>query len=115
MNLQEFVTTTITQIIDGIRDAQDQQEGGEASLNPSVSNLASLNALPQAKYEDGTLGVLQNIGFDVEVTVLDSSDRHGTFVLQVGGVGRRLGGYESGSAPVGASRVRFRVPILLPR
>jgi hypothetical protein len=115
MNLQQFVTTTVAEIIGGIQDAQDELEGGEARLNPRVSNPESLEAVPQAKYEDGTTGLLQNIEFDVEVTVVESSDRDGTFVLQVGGVGRRLGGYESGSASVGASRVRFSVPILFPR
>ena len=110
MELDEFVAKTLEQLIKGIISAQNsvRELSTNAEINPSVGS-----ALPPDRLDDDTGTLVQNVSFDVAVTV-SHSDKSGAG-LQVGafGVGGKMGG-GSKRARSEVSRIKFVVPVVLP-
>jgi hypothetical protein len=88
MDLQTFVTRTLKEVIEGIRDAQ--KEGIRVSA---------------ASAED--------VDFDVAVTVNEASDKKGGGGLFVAGFGVGAQGSSSLSNST-VSRIKFKVPVFFP-
>jgi len=95
MNIKEFVSDTLKQIIDGVVDAQEYAKNKEAVLVPH-------------------LDYYRNISFDVAVTVDESKQKEGKAGITVWSIGAGVGGKtESSSSTV--SRIKFEIPIALPK
>lgn len=107
MELDAFVETTLTQIISGVRAAQQTAPAQGAAVNPDIRS-----GPPGRVHRSGTL--LQDIEFDAAIMVTES---------EKSGAGLRVGvAWVSGGVDAGsdsrqsrASRIRFTVPIALPR
>ena len=109
MDLDEFVKQALTQIISGIRRAQEIEGGAfivpggdgghDYAKHPRVSSSARLKS---------TI-----VDFDIAVTAEDSTKAAGGGGLKVVGIGANLQG-EYSSKGVTASRIQFAIPILLP-
>ncbi len=100
MELREFVTTTLKQIIDGIQDAQEYVE-------KSGSTAEIVNQFPIDRCKT-------KIEFDVAVTAESSTTAEGKAGISVFSIGATTGGQmERLSSTV--SRIRFPVPVDLPR
>lgn len=111
MDLQTFVGESIRQILLGIKDAQEFGKTMEppAQVNPEVSNW------PKDAMRTGPIGhLVQSIEFDVAVTTSESSAREGSAGLRVWGVGAEGEGKRSRETE-NVSRIRFSVPVALPR
>jgi len=105
MNLKEFITQTLTEIAEGIRDANEpvQQAGGRAV--PAVDFVAFDDDRPQSP--------IQLVDFDVAVTAQEESATKVGGGLLIAGIG--LGGKTETQAQASSvSRIRFRVPMMLP-
>ncbi len=119
MKLEEFITTTLTQIINGVRKAQldtkdSAVEQGETGLvNPRVTYGA--DDAPKGKHYATSGGnVVQMVDFDVAVTTQESADVKAGFGVFVAGIGLGTkGGVSSQDSAI--SRIKFQVPIALPR
>jgi hypothetical protein len=104
VNLKEFVEETLTEILDGVREAQ-KKDGGDTvgaltSLAMSHGNVVSM----------GTRGFLAIIEFDVSVAAeAGGGGKGGKRVMSVGVEGG--GQYKSSET----SRVKFSVPVVLPK
>lgn len=98
MDLQEFVSESLQQIINGVAEAQDEAKSIGAKVNPS-------NSRGFTKFKD--------IHFDIAVTV--NSEKSGTTggKLQVAGIGFGKEGAQVNSHQT-VSRVSFDVSILFP-
>jgi hypothetical protein len=112
MDLKEFVAETLTQIIDGVKEAQRRTEAVEGtSVNPHLSAPPEL-----ARYGILNAGgnVAQVIQFDVALTAMEGTGTKG-------GIGVVAGVFNLGSAGQSqtenssVSRVKFSVPLALPR
>ena len=108
MNLQEFITETLKQIIDGVSDAQIHAKTKQAYINaplnvqgPNLSNI-DRHYLPNQ----------QMIEFDIAVTTTDLK-----IFKVVWGYCLKLGiGYQGkkGSTDSEISRIKFSILIVLP-
>jgi len=93
MELKDFVSQTITSIIEGVREAQASAQDG-AYVNPVMA------ARP--------------IEFDVAVTVTETTEKKGGGGIAVAGFIKAEGGGLTSSANSSVSRIKFHVPVTLP-
>ena len=113
MELKNFVSETISSIIDGVRIAQIEAEKNDALVNPgglmrSISNVSS-NAL----WDNSNNVYAQQISFDVAVTVEENAGGKGSIKILGGVINAEAGG--NGSVKSGIeNRVQFVVPVFLP-
>lgn len=119
MNLEEFVETSLKQILAGVRKAQEAtrlpgKHPSEADIiNPAV--MYGADAGPKDKHY-ATVGrnLVHFVDFDVAVTTDSSSEAKGDLSLKVAGIGFSGGAGGSDHDSV-VSRIKFQVPITLPR
>lgn len=112
MNLKDFVSETLTQIIEGVKDAQEKARKYNGRVNPDIwrtpDNLSKENIVETS---DGKL--VQIIDFNIALTVLKEDDNKTGVGIFVGGLGigtQNHSNSENGSV----SNVKFKVPITLP-
>ena len=108
MQIDDFVATSLEQIISGVRRAQKATMESGARINPQVeSALAS-----HLDFESGT--VLQDVVFDIAVTAQEGAKSGAGLRVAAFGIG---GGVEAGSDKQhsAVSRIKFIVPIVLPK
>lgn len=112
MELKDFVKNTLVQIVDGVIEAEKELEAKGASVNPIGGNFDQKQVGGRAwSFKDG---VSEVVDFDVALT---NSEKEGTSA----GIGVLLGSISLGAK--GASeevitsvtRIKFSVPILLPK
>ena len=95
MDIKEFVSDTLKQIIDGVVDAQEYAKNEEAVV------------APYHNYQ-------KNISFDVAVTVDESKQKESKAGITVWSIGAGVGGKtESSSSTI--SRIKFEIPVELPQ
>ncbi len=95
MDIKEFVSQTLKQIIDGVVDAQDQTRKTNAVVVPYCDSK-------------------QKVDFDVAVTVVEGKETGGKAGISVWSIGAGVTGKtESSSSTV--SRIKFEIPIDLPQ
>ena len=107
MNLKEFVTETIVQIMEGVQEAQNQV-GDKGIVNPR-------------SYQSGTFFVdtppqpneLRPAEFDVAVTASSGSEAKGGAGLLVAAIGMGVQDTQS-EGNTAISRIRFELPIAYP-
>jgi hypothetical protein len=112
MELREFIALTLTQIAQGVRDAQGAAEAVGAHVNPVNLHLRGPGQLSEAAKHGAGWNPIQTVTFDVALT-LDKTDmkkgRIGVAAVFAAGV---EGEIDTRNQRV--NRVRFAVPILLP-
>ena len=110
MELGEFVSNTVLQILKAIRSAQSDAEVG-ALVSPRISGGGDYRDQGLIKTEDGGRAVV--LGFDIAVSVGTEDQHGGRGGIKV--VAFSLGGEASSSRQSETtSRVRFNLPIELP-
>jgi len=106
MNIQEFIAESLTQIVEGVKQAQARTEASGAVINPMYRIFHSTEA---AIASDETGGDVRAVRFDVAVTVEEG--KGGKAGLKVWGLSAE-GGKEARTSS--ASRVQFNVLVALP-
>lgn len=108
MNLQEFISETLRQIIDGVSAAQKHAEEKGAFINEPVREYGG-----GRRIDPDFLPKEQVIDFDIAVTTSSSSEIKGGLGVFVASLGT---GYqaEKGGSESAISRVKFSIPIILP-
>jgi len=110
MKLDEFVKEVLTEIISGIRNAQEAEGGAfivpggdgghDYAKHPRVSSSARIKS---------TI-----VDFDIALTVEESSKGSGGGGLKVFGMGANVQG-ELSSKDTTVSRIQFAIPLILPQ
>lgn len=110
MELDEFVSTTLRQIINGVQTAQDELSDSGATVNPT--NIAiRTDQLGGRGHQRGN--IVRNVDFNVAVAASQEESSEAGAGIFVGGLG--LGVRESGGeASQHMNRIKFTVPLLLP-
>jgi hypothetical protein len=111
VNLEDFITETLTQIIKGVKNANTIAEENGAIINPHNAYRNSNGDILVS--EDYIYNIAQEIEFDIAVTAAEKSDAKGgagVFVSIVG-IGAQLKDSTENST---ISRVKFSVPVKLP-
>lgn len=103
MELKEFVSETLAQIIAGVKAAQSAEDG--THVNAQMANVAGGNLI-----NGGTYGIATRVDFDVSVSAETEGKGGGKLqVLNLIDVGAS-GAHRS----TAANRVSFSVPVRLP-
>ena len=116
MDLKEFVSETLRQIMDGVKEAKDLATTYGADVNPHASmyhapNLSSIVFYRHTEKRGDQ--PVQTVEFDVAVTATEGKQREGGAKLAVMSIS--LGGKQSSETlNSSVSRVKFSVPIFLP-
>lgn len=112
MKLEQFVEESLKQIIGGVLKAQVYGEQHGAHVNPvnATFNSNSQNVV----YCTETGVPLQQVEFDVAVTVSESNASSQDNNVGVGDITVSAAPSESSSTNSSASRIKFTVPVRLP-
>jgi len=111
MELNEFVSQAITQIIDGVKEAQEHANVKGALVAPGLSTKVALKS--GYVYDINFSWVEHNIDFDVAITTSEGMEGRVGAGIFVAGI--TLGGSGKGEMyNQTISRLKFSVPIYLP-
>lgn len=115
MNIQEFVETTLVEIFEGVKGAQNKLGPvvGD-NINPWIRTTSNRAVAQSAIYIAQNKQLIHMVDFDVAVTADSSSNAGGKAGLRIAGIGGIEGGGSSVNRDVIVSRVKFQVPITLP-
>ena len=112
MRLQDFISESISQIINGVKDAKNKNDT-DARINPSELRLSS--SVEQRELFDFRSHILlSKVEFDVAVTTEEATGTKGGIGIFVGAIG--LGSHgQSDTRSSSVSRIKLNVPIALPK
>ncbi|MCM0756798.1 hypothetical protein M7784_16310 [Desulfovibrio aminophilus] len=114
MNIEEFVSSALTQIISGIKTAQQATKETGAIINPNVilGDRTPKDSLTVTTMRHGPQ-LAQIISFNLAVSVQESTQTGGGGKIKVLGLSAGGGmGIEASSAS--QSKVTFSIPIVWP-
>ncbi len=112
LQLEDFVSETLKQIINGVKSAQKHAAEYGARINPD--SLTFRTDQGHVKMWDQKTGIVaQEVDFDVAVTTSQESKTKGGVGIFVGPVGVGSQG-QSGAASQSVSRIKFNVPVVFP-
>ncbi len=113
MDLEEFVSSALTQTARGIRKAQSDAADTGAWINPA-GRMGGPEPGSTIEVDENILSRLDNVQFDVAVTASDeqrADAKAGLKIAVLGGLGASGGVSYQNTA---VSRVQFRVPVVWP-
>lgn len=114
MELKDFVTNALTQIAEGVKNAQDTYKSLGGEVNPGKFKQIE-GGFPYGKTTpiQGDAELLCNVMFDVSLTSENSSNNSGGIGVLFGAIS--IGG-KSGDEErqVSLTRLKFNVPVKLP-
>ena len=107
MDLKDFIAESLKQVIDGVTEAQEYCAKKGAKIVPFVR-------ASEFEAEAFVGGAIHRISFDVAITAKDTNGQDGKAGLRIPGIefGGKLSA-EQVNATI--SRVKFDIPVLLPR
>lgn len=112
MLLSEFVSGSISQIIDGVLEAQKYAADKGARVNSQGTSITKSNE--GSLYDSSTNELGQMIGFDVAVTIAEGSGSKAGLGISIASIG--IGGQiKSDSSNTIVSRLQFNIPVFLPK
>jgi hypothetical protein len=119
MELKDFINETLTQIMQGIRDAQSDESKHGGEINPRI---IIGDYLLDRKEEIRRAGMMLSdmheaidfVNFDVAVTVTEATGTKGGIGILMGVVGAGSQGQSSASSG-SLNRIQFRIPVSYPK
>lgn len=112
MNLQDFIAETLSQIVNGVRAAQETVGPQGAEVSPHLSGGPSINSTHG--FVPTHAGVYaQIVAFDVALTVKEGTGTKGGIGVFAGAVTLGSSG-QSSAEQSSISHVKFSVPLTLP-
>jgi len=112
MKLKDFVAETLREIIDGVVEAQEHYKTKGGSVNSGNITFRTDQGLQM--WDKKTGQPVQMVDFDVAVTTVEGSSTKGGIGVFVGPVGLGSQG-KSDASSTSESKIRFQVPVLLPK
>ena len=110
MNIQEFVKTSLVQVISGIAEARE-------AVAPNGALVGSDKAYGWTKdakiITDAHGRIISQVEFDIALTTADSKDTKGGIGVFLGSVGVGSQGASHGEN-TSHSRIKFSVPVVFP-
>ncbi|HEV7608544.1 MAG TPA: hypothetical protein VGO61_14460 [Steroidobacteraceae bacterium] len=111
MDLKEFVKETLSQIVEGVKEAQAATAVHGGDVCPDMSRQSAASALGFVSGPDGTQ--VQFVAFDLALTATAGTGTKGGIGVVTGMFNLGSAG-ESKSENTSQSRVKFSVPLSLP-
>jgi hypothetical protein len=115
MELKEFVSQTLSQIIEGVKNAQDKSSELGGIVNPFLSDIADRSKIIGHTYlrPDTKPQPVFPVEFDVAISTTDTTGSTAGGGIFVGAFGAGVKGQDS-SSNAQVNRIRFFVPVSLP-
>lgn len=112
MQVKEFVSETLKQVIEGVKDAQPRATELGGAVNPK--GLRYLDGSSGAVQHQETTRIGQEIEFDIAVTVAETDEAKGGLGLMIAtfGLGAQV---KTSSAEQLVNRIKFRIPVIFPK
>lgn len=112
MELEEFISVTLNQIISGVKASKNVEENKDL-IFPQVFDMS--DHAPKGKYfiAKGSRKPVQMVSFDVAVTTEESKEKKEGIGVKVLGIDLGSQGKE-GTQGTSVSRIKFEVPITFP-
>ncbi len=111
MELKEFVTESIKQIVDGVNDAIPYAAENGSRINPKRQVFYTNNVGTRSDPKDGAS--IEAIEFDVAITITEGTQTKAGIGILTGLVGLGAQG-QSEATNTSLTRLRFVVPLVLP-
>jgi hypothetical protein len=111
MDLKDFVSQTLIQIVEGVRTAQKELDGHGVKFSPDIYGNAESLAHGFLLLRGGQVG--QIVHFDVALTAMSGTGTKGGIGV-VAGIFNLGSAGESKAETTNVSRVKFAVPMHLP-
>lgn len=111
MKLEDFIFESITQIISGVKKAQDFASQNDATINPA--SLRQGKSSGDLYYDEDTFRPAQIIDFDVSVSIKEDGEVAGKAGVFVSVFKLGIEGKE-GTQNLTSNRLKFSVPLMLP-
>ncbi|UCB57057.1 MAG: hypothetical protein JSV30_00205 [Candidatus Omnitrophota bacterium] len=112
MNLSDFVSKTLEELITGIKNAKESESTSGADINPGVwgdtKDIVKQGLMKMSGHKTVTI-----VEFDVAITAVERQGTKGGIGVFVGSVGLGSQG-ESRKENSSVSRIKFSVPVALP-
>lgn len=113
MKLEDFITSTLKEVINGIKRAQKHAEECGGAINPKgLQYLVGSSGTVQHK-ETSRVGT--DIEFDIEVLVTKQKGSKGKFSVSIPTVVEANIDGQSGIENRSVNRVKFKVPVIFPK
>jgi len=109
MELKQFVTEAITQVMEGVKNAQHEIKNNTGTIAPGVNPYGE----KQQWLAKGDKQFVHTIIFDVAVTVVEESQSKAGVGWIIGVLGIGASG-QSSKGISNVSRIQFEVPIIYP-
>lgn len=122
MELQQFVTESLNQILKGISQAQSANTYNGIEINPSLRHyidrgrddwVGDDHKLPNDVLLTPTGEIVVMVHFDIAVTVMEGTGTKGGIGVFAGAVGLGTQG-QSDKSSTSATKLQFKVPVVLP-
>jgi len=110
VELRDFISNTLVQIIEGVSNAQEYALSKDAEINPSEGFASNFEKLSRTLKSHRLVHIVE---FDVAVTVAESKQLSGGIGIVVPELSI---GYRGtiGNEKSAISRIRFSIPLILP-
>lgn len=115
MDIKDFIKETLTQIVEGINET-NQQLGNQHSF-VATENITNESGYPKNdtySYKDGTAHLVREIHFDLTITVSDSSAQSGKGGIEVFSLFHAGGNKENQNTSLVTHKLNFTLPLALP-
>jgi hypothetical protein len=110
MNLQDFITTALTDIVAGVAQASE----AAGAHGAKIGSMKLYGYVKENKILiDGNDRPVATVEFDIALAEANSKDTKGGIGVYLGAVGLGSQGASHGEAST-HSRIRFSVPVVLP-
>lgn len=112
MEIRDFISETLSAIVEGIKDAQPKVQEAGGAVNPK--GCSYLNASSGTIMHKETTRIGQDVEFDIAVTVEEKTQSGGDMGVSIPIMKASFGGgSETQSGNV--NRVKFKVPVIFPK
>jgi hypothetical protein len=109
MNIREFVRDVLTQVMDGVRDAQEGNPSDKVAGDMDYPKLGVVNPCT------GHWPEMQSVAFDLSVEARSASGGSTGWHVEVAGLaGIGRAGKDADHSSTVANRIQFSVPVLFP-
>ena len=115
MNLKDFISESIVEIVEGLVDAQSRIESEDAKVVPNINKVFTQSQTGGTNLAigwDNQGNLIHSIEFDIAVTANEGTETKGGVVAGIFALGSQGKSQESNQS---ISRLKFRVPISFPR
>ena len=111
MELREFITETLTQISDGIEDAQKRLKarGSDAIINTNMTEIGTGQVVT-----GGRRRPVEMVDFDVAILANEGTEKRAGAGLTVASLLKFDAGAKTNQSAGSESRIKFRIPMTYP-